>query len=180
MTSQLPRPQKRSHIPQLSAHVYCGQTAGCIRIPLGTELGLSAGDIVLDGTQLPPKRGTGPNFRPTSVVAKRLAELNATCYGGRPRPRRLCVRWGPSSHPKMGHSPQFSARVYCGQMARRIKMPLGTEVGIGPADIGLDGAKFPQKRGHNPQNFRSVSIMAKRSPISATVELLFVNPEQYF
>jgi len=28
--------------------VYCGQTVGCIKIPLGTEVGLSAGEIVLD------------------------------------------------------------------------------------------------------------------------------------
>jgi len=35
--------------PQFSAHVYCGQTAGVIRIPLDTEVGLSPGDIVLDG-----------------------------------------------------------------------------------------------------------------------------------
>ena len=33
--------------------VYCGQTAGCIRTPLGTEVGLSLGDIVLDGAHLP-------------------------------------------------------------------------------------------------------------------------------
>ena len=29
--------------------VYCGQTAGWIKMPLATELGLSLGDIVLDG-----------------------------------------------------------------------------------------------------------------------------------
>ena len=41
---------------------------------------------------------------------------DATWYGGRPRPRRLCVRWGPSSPPKKGAEPpsQFSAHVYCG------------------------------------------------------------------
>jgi len=33
---------------------------------------------------------------------------NATWYGGRPRPRRLCVRWGPRSPvPKRGRSPQI-------------------------------------------------------------------------
>jgi len=37
-------------------------------------------------------------------------------YGGRPPPRRQCVRWGPSSPHGKGHSsPHFSARVYCGQ-----------------------------------------------------------------
>ena len=42
-------------------------------MPLGTEVGLGPGDIVLDGEPAPPKRGTqAPNFRPMSVVAKRL------------------------------------------------------------------------------------------------------------
>jgi len=44
-------PLKKGQSPsrQFSAHVYCGQTAVCIRLPLGTEVGLSLGDIVLDG-----------------------------------------------------------------------------------------------------------------------------------
>ena len=32
--------------------VYCGQTAGWIKMLLGTKVGLSPGDIVLDGTHL--------------------------------------------------------------------------------------------------------------------------------
>ena len=52
-----------------------------------------------------------------------------------------------------------------------IKMPLDTEVGFGPDDIVLDGAQLPQKKGHAP-NFRLMSIVAKRSPILATAELL--------
>ena len=39
--------------------VYCGQTAGWIRMPLNTEVGLGLGDIVLDGDSAPPtERGT--------------------------------------------------------------------------------------------------------------------------
>jgi len=41
-------------------------------MPLGTEVGLDSGDIVLDGYPAPPKRDTVPNFRPMSIVAKRL------------------------------------------------------------------------------------------------------------
>jgi len=55
-----------------SAHFYCGQTAGWIKIPLGMEVGLEPGHIVLDWYRAPPKKGTGPNFRPMSIVAKRL------------------------------------------------------------------------------------------------------------
>jgi len=39
---------------------------------------------------------------------------DTTWYGGKPRPRPHCVRWGHSS-PKRGTNPQFSAHVYCGQ-----------------------------------------------------------------
>jgi len=41
-------PQKRGHSAKFSAHVYCGQTAGWIKMPHGTEVGLGPGDIVLD------------------------------------------------------------------------------------------------------------------------------------
>jgi len=44
-----PSPLQKGHSPQFSAHVYCGQTAGCVRIPLGTEVGLGPGDVVFDG-----------------------------------------------------------------------------------------------------------------------------------
>ena len=41
-----------------------------------------------------------PNFRPMYAVAKRLDGLRCHLVGiGRPRPRRPCVRSGPSSYP---------------------------------------------------------------------------------
>ena len=64
-----PFPQKKS------AHVYCGQTAGWIKMVLGMEISLSPGDFVLDGDSgpLPQKRRSPlPNFRPISIVPKRL------------------------------------------------------------------------------------------------------------
>ena len=47
---------------------------------------------------------------------------------------------------------QNSAHVYCGQMARWIKMPLGMEVGLGPGNTVLDGdpAPLPQKSWQSP------------------------------
>jgi len=44
-------------------------------MPLGIEIGLNPGDFVFDGDPtLSPKRGWSPlpNFRPMSIVAKRL------------------------------------------------------------------------------------------------------------
>jgi len=42
------------------AHVYCGQTAAWIKMLLGTKVGLSPGDFVLDGDPAPPKKGGSP------------------------------------------------------------------------------------------------------------------------
>jgi len=39
---------------------------------LGTEVGVGPGHIVLHGDQAPPKGAQPPNFRPVSVVTKRL------------------------------------------------------------------------------------------------------------
>ena len=93
-------------------------------------------------------------------------DQDGTWRRGRPRPWRLCVRWGPSLPFQKGGGapPQFSAHVYCGQTAAWIKMPLGTEVGLGPDDIVLDGdpALPSPKRGQSPlPNFRPMSIVAK-------------------
>jgi len=45
-------------------------------------------------------------------------------------------------------------------MAEWIKMPLGTEVGLGPVDIVLDGGPRSPKKGHSP-TFVPMSIVAK-------------------
>jgi len=56
-----------------------------------------------------------------------------------------------------------------------IKMALGTEVGLGPGDIALDGNPAPPtETGTASPTFRPMSIMAKQSPISATAELLLL------
>jgi len=55
-------------------------------------------------------------------------------------------------------------------------MPLGKEVGLGPGHIVLDGdpvAGDPALPTAATPPFRPMSIVAKRSPISATAELLF-------
>jgi len=52
----------------------CGQMAGWIKMPLCREVGLSRSDIVLGEDLAPlPQKGADPNFRPMSIVAKRLA-----------------------------------------------------------------------------------------------------------
>jgi len=38
---------------QFLAHVYCGQTAGWIKMQIGTEVNLGPGEVVLDGVAVP-------------------------------------------------------------------------------------------------------------------------------
>jgi len=67
---------------------------------------------------------------------------DATWYGARPQPRRLCVTWGPrSTLLKKGQRPppQFSTHFYCGQTAACITMSLLMDVGLIPGDFVLDG-----------------------------------------
>ena len=55
-------------------------------MPLGMEVNLGPGDVVLDWVVAPPKRGIAPSFRPMSIVAKRWMDEDATWYGNSPRP----------------------------------------------------------------------------------------------
>ena len=82
--------------PQFWTHVYCDQTAGCINVPLGVEVGLASGHIVLDGAQLPPI------FGPCLLWPNGWMDHDATWYGGRPRPRRHCVRLESNPFPHKG------------------------------------------------------------------------------
>ena len=72
-----PPPQKGAEHPKLSAHVYCSQRAGWMKLVRGMEVGLSPGDFVLDRDPAPPPQKVGgapPNFRPMFTAAKRLDE----------------------------------------------------------------------------------------------------------
>jgi len=80
-----------------------------IKMVLGTEIGLSPCDFVLDGDPAPSPKGCGapfPIFDPFLLWLNGWMHQDTTWYGGRPQPRGLCVRWGPSQPPK------FSAHVY--------------------------------------------------------------------
>jgi len=54
-----PPPLKGAQPPQFLAHVYCGQIAGWMKTPLGMEVDLGPGHIVLDWDPAPAReRGT--------------------------------------------------------------------------------------------------------------------------
>jgi len=74
-------------------------------------VGLGPSHIVLDRDPAPlPRKGTEPPpvFGPFLLSPNGLMHQDATWYGGRPQPRRLCVRWGPSfPSPKEAQPPIF-------------------------------------------------------------------------
>jgi len=75
------RPQKGAE-PQFSGHFYCGQMAGCIKMPLGVEVGLSPDHFVLDGVQaLSPRRGGAPPiFGSCLLLPNGFMDQDATWY----------------------------------------------------------------------------------------------------
>jgi len=85
-------------------YVRCGQTAGWIKMPLGTEVDIGLANIVLDGdpASLPQKGAQQPPplFGPCLLWPNGWMDQDATWYGGRPPPRRHCVTWGPSCPPR--------------------------------------------------------------------------------
>jgi len=49
----------RSPLPKFSAHLYCGEMAACIKMPLDMKLGLGPGDFVLDPYLTQSRLGRG-------------------------------------------------------------------------------------------------------------------------
>ena len=116
MGTQLPL--KKDTVPHFLAHVYCDQTAGWMKMPLGTKVDLGPGDIVLDAVAAPPpllKGAQPPVFFPCLTWPNSWLDEDATWYGSRPRPRPHCVRRGPSSpRDRCTAAPLFLAHVFCG------------------------------------------------------------------
>jgi len=68
-----PIPPKRGRAaPQFSAHLYCGQTAGCIKMPLGIQVGFSPDHCVRWGPSSLSKKGRSPQFSAHVYYGQRL------------------------------------------------------------------------------------------------------------
>ena len=144
MGTPLPFPKRRPH--QFLAHVYCGKTAGCMKLVLGMVVGLSPGDFVFDGDIPLPQKGAEP---PPQFSAHFYCGQMAGCIK---MPLGTDVGLSPGDFVLDGEqgaeSPKtFSAHVYCGQTAGWIKMPLGTKVGLSPDDSVLDEDPNPLPKG---------------------------------
>jgi len=166
-----PSPKRgHGHPPQFSAHVYCGQTAGWIKMALGMEMGLGPSHIVLDGSTAPlPQKGVDPQF---SLSPNGWMHQHAIWYGGRPQPRRLCIIWGPSfPSPKGAQPPVF---VQCPLWPNDEMDEDATWYGSRPRPrlhcirLGPSSAR----KGHSSPRLFGPCLLWPRSPISATAELL--------
>jgi len=70
--------------------VYCGQTAGWIKMTLGMKVGLGPGHIVLHGDPAPLpkiKKGRPPIFGQFLLWPNGWMDQDATWHGGKPRHR---------------------------------------------------------------------------------------------
>jgi len=88
---------------QFVARVYCGEMAVWMKTPLGTEVDLGSGHIVLDGVPAPAKGAQQPpplfsahvccgHGRPSQL-------LLSSCTKSRPKTALLCIHDHLSSHP---------------------------------------------------------------------------------
>jgi len=100
--------------------VYCDQTVGWIRMPLSMEVGLGAGNNVLDGSSSPERGTAAPAFFGPCQQSFRIFVTFWATYAI--WPLSVCL----SSLPVLSVT-----LVYCGQTFGWIKMPLVMEVGLG-------------------------------------------------
>ena len=102
---------KAAQPPQFSANVRCGQTAGWIKMALGTEVNLGPGDDVLDGAAAPLE---GAQFS-LHVCCSQTAGWTKTPLGTEVHwPRPHCIRRVPVPRERDTAALLFSAHVYCG------------------------------------------------------------------
>ena len=89
-----PGSPEKGHCPQFLAHVYCGQTAGWIKVPLGTKVFLGPDNILLDAdpAPAPTQRVQPPIFGVFLLWPNGWMDQDVTWYEGRPRPRPHCAR----------------------------------------------------------------------------------------
>jgi len=149
-----------------------GRSSANCRSAAGVEVGLIPDHIVLDGDPAPlPRKGhsSAPIFGPCLLWLNCWMDQDAIWYGGRPPPRPLCLRWHLAPVENAHSSPHFSAHVYRGQTAGCIRIPLGTEIGLGPGDVVLDGDPVPPRKLDSSSYF-SAHFAVARSPISAAAE----------
>jgi len=171
-----PSPKGHSPLPQFYVHVCCGQMAGWIKMPLGMEVNLCPGNIVLDRDPTPPATKGEDTALAHVLWPDGCMDQDATRYGGRPQPRPHCITWGPSCPLKRTTAPPLFGPCLLwpnGWMDQDTTW-YGDRSWPRPHWFVLDWAQLPERGTAAPPSFQPTSIVAKRSPISAAAELLLI------
>jgi len=99
-----PYPKRCGSSPtQFSAHVYCGQTAAWIKMPLGSVVGLGLRHIVFDVDPATARKKAHPPhsiFGPCLLWPNGWMDEDVAWYGSRPCHWPRCTRGGPSSRER--------------------------------------------------------------------------------
>jgi len=67
-----PAPPKKGHSPHFSAHIYCGQTTGCIKVPL----------VIIRPHRSTTYVDAAYCYRPSSVVCSSICQ--SVCHSSEP------------------------------------------------------------------------------------------------
>jgi len=105
MGTPLPLPKAGGQSPQFSTHVYCGQTAGWMKLVSGMVVGLSPGDFVLDVDPVPfPKKRAEPPqiFGPCLLWPNGWMDQDVTWHEGRPQPGDFVLDGDPDLPSQKG------------------------------------------------------------------------------
>jgi len=143
------------------------------------EVGLGPSHIVLDGDPAPlPKKGTDPHptliFGP--VYCRQMAGYIKMPLGMEVslRPRRLCVRWGPSNPQNRGHTHYHPVFGPCLLWPNGWMDEDATWYGSRPRPRPhcIRRGSCSVQNGHSGPHLVGPCLLWPRSPISATAELL--------
>jgi len=141
------------------------------------EGGLGPGHIVLDGDPdalsqkgAQPKKGAEPPILiPFLLWPNGWMHQDAIRYGGRPQPRRLCVRWGPSYPQQKGHTNPYPIFGPCLLWPNGCMDEDATWYGCRPRPrphCVRRGPSSPAKGSQQPPSFRPMSIVAMVAHLS--------------
>ena len=174
MGTQLPFPQ-RGTAPQFSVHICCRKVAGWIKMPLGTEVGLGPGHIVLDRDPAPKKKGHSSTQFLAHICCHEMAGWIKMPLGTEVSlvPGHIVLDGDPAPRPPKGTPPIFCPyllwpNVWMDQDA--------TWYGGRPRPrphCATWGPSSPPPKGRSRPIFGRC-LLAKRSPISAAAEHLLL------
>ena len=110
-----PAPPKKGWSLKFSAHVYCGQTAGWIKMPLGREVNLGPGGGVSDGdgVAVHPKKGTAPQFSVHVYYGQKAGWMKTPLGTEVVDLGHIVLDGVPLSTKGAEQPPLFSAHIYC-------------------------------------------------------------------